>query len=148
MGKSKDCTAKVIFGIRLNHDIEKYNNSYTFEVNYEDLYKVSVASPPLGLLFTLDISYKGYDYLSQLYDENGKLKQPVKGEVLAAGALNPIVMNPKNTNYDLLVSRRIIGVSNSDTLGYVEDLLTWNGTQFTSIRLTIAILGTKVMSSY
>lgn len=129
-------------------DIEKYNNSYTFEVNYEDLYKVSVASPPLGLLFTLDISYKGYDYLSQLYDENGKFKQPVKGEVLAAGALNPIFMNPKFTSYDLLVSSRIIGISNSDTLGYIEDLLTWNGTQFTSMRLTIAILGTKVMSSY
>ena len=70
---------------RLLFDFEKYNNSYTFKVNYEDLYKVSVGSPSLDLLFTLDISYKGYDYLSQLYDENGKLKQPVKGEVLAAG---------------------------------------------------------------
>ena len=30
---------------RLLFDIEKYNNSYTFHVNYEDFYKVSVESP-------------------------------------------------------------------------------------------------------
>ena len=131
---------------RLLFDFEKYNNSYTFEVNYEDFYKVSVGSPPLDLLFTLDISYKGYDYLSQLYDENGKLKQPVKGEVLAASALNPIVTNQKSMSYDLLVFRRIIGISNADTLGYVENLLTWNGTQFISTRLATAILGTKFIS--
>ena len=129
-------------------DFEKYNNSYTFKVNYEDLYKVSVGSPSLDLLFTLDISYKGYDYLSQIYDENGKLKQQVQGEVLSAGALNPIVTNQKGMTYDLLVFQRIIGISNSDTLGYVENLLTWNGTQFISTRLATAILGTKLISLY
>jgi hypothetical protein len=127
-------------------DFEKYNNNYTFEVNYEDLYKVSVGSPPLDLLFTLDISYKGYDYLSQLYDENGKLKQPVKGEVLAVAALKPIVTNEKIMSFDLLALQRIIGISNSDTLGFVENLLTWNGNQFISARLAAAILGTKLSS--
>lgn len=131
---------------RLLFDFEKYNKSYTFQVNYEDFYKVSVGSPSQDLLFTLDISYKGYDYLSNLYDENGKLKQPIQGEVLAASALNPIVTNQKSMNYDLLVLRRIIGISNSDTLGYIENLLTWNGTQFISTRLTTAILGTKFIS--
>ena len=101
---------------RLLFDFEKYNNSYTFKVNYEDLYKVSVGSPPRDLLFTLDIGYKGYNYLSQLYDENGKLKQPVQGEVLAVGALYPIVTNQKSKSYDLLVFQRIIGISNS---GYI-----------------------------
>ncbi|MFS0861086.1 VCBS repeat-containing protein [Fredinandcohnia sp. 179-A 10B2 NHS] len=131
---------------RLLFDIEQYNNSYSFNVNFEDNYKVSVASPSLDLLFTLDISSKGYDYLSQLYDENGNLKQPVKGEVLAAGALYPIVMNLKSMSYDLLVFKRIIGISNSDTLGYLENFLTWNGTQFSSTRLVTAILGTKLIS--
>ncbi|MGG1574569.1 VCBS repeat-containing protein [Fictibacillus sp. NRS-1165] len=129
-------------------DFEKYNNDYKFNVNYEDLYKVSVGSPSLDLLFTIDISYKGNDYLSQLYYKNGKLKQPVKGEVLSAGALNPIVTNQKSMSYDLLVFQRIIGISNSDTLGYVENLLTWNGTQFISTRLATTILGTKLSSPY
>lgn len=129
-------------------DIEKYNKDYSFNVNYEDLYKVSVGSPSLDLLFTLDISYKGFDYLSQLYDENGKLKQPFKGEVLAAAALYPIITNRKSLSYDLLVFQRIIGTSNSDTLGYVENLLTWNGTQFISTTLAIEIFGTKLSSTY
>ncbi|MFB3168163.1 VCBS repeat-containing protein [Neobacillus sp. 179-C4.2 HS] len=131
---------------RLLFDFEKYNNSNTFKVNYKDLYKVNVESPSLDLLFILDISYKGYDYLSQLYDDNGKLKQSVLGEVLSAGALYPIVTNQKGMSYDLLVISRIIGISNSDTLGYVENLLTWNGTQFISTRLATAILGTKLSS--
>jgi hypothetical protein len=46
---------------RLLFDFEKYNNDYTFNVNYEDLYKVSVGSPSHDKLFTLDISYKGFD---------------------------------------------------------------------------------------
>jgi hypothetical protein len=128
---------------RLLFDFEKYNKSYTFQVNYEDFYKVSVGSPSQDLLFTLDISYKDYDYLSNLYDENGKLKQPIQGEVLAASDLNPIVTNQKSMSYDLLVFQRIIGISNSDTLGYIENLITWNGSQFISTRLNTAILGTK-----
>lgn len=129
-------------------DVEKYNQDYKFNVNYEDLYKVSVGSPPLDVLFTIDISNKGYDYLSQYYYENGKLKQPIKGEALALGALYPIVTNEKSMSYDLLAFQRIIGTSNSDTLGYVENLLTWNGTQFTSSRLSTAILSTKLISLY
>ncbi|RKP47877.1 VCBS repeat-containing protein [Cohnella endophytica] len=128
-------------------DVEKYNKEYKFNVNYEDFYKVSVGSPQLDVLFTIDISYKGYDYLSQYYYENGKLKQPIKGEVLALGALYPIVTNER-MGYDLLAFQRIIGTSNSDTLGYVENLLTWNGTQFTSSRLSVSILGTKLISLF
>ncbi|MEH7237224.1 VCBS repeat-containing protein [Bacillus sp. JJ1562] len=129
-------------------DFENYNNDYKFEVIYEDFYKVSVVDHSLGVFFTLDISYKGYDYLSQIYDVNGKLKNPVRGEVLALGILNPIVTNVNSTNYDLLAYQRIIGTSNADTLGYIENLLSWDGTQFTSSRLTTAILGTKLIRLY
>jgi hypothetical protein len=127
-------------------DVDKYNNEYKFNVNYEDFYKVSVGSPQLDVLFTIDISNKGYDYLSQYYYDNGKLKQPIKGEVLALGALYPIVTNVNSMGYDILALQRIIGTTNSDTLGYVENLMTWNGTQFTSSRLSVAILGTRLIS--
>ena len=102
--------------LQLMFDFENYNQEYKFLVNYEDDYKVSVGSPSLDVLFTLDISYKGYDYLSQYYDDNGKLKQPVKGEVLAIGALYPIVTNERTMSYDLLAFQRIIGTTNADTL--------------------------------
>lgn len=129
-------------------NVEKYNTKYKFKVNYEDFYKVSVGSPQLNVLFTIDISYKGNEYLSQYYNEDGKLKQPVKGEVLAIGALYPIVTNEKSNSYDLLAVQRIIGTTNSDTLGYVENLLTWDGTGFISSRLSVAILGTNLMTLY
>ncbi len=129
-------------------DVDKYNQVYKFTVNYEDFYKVSVGSPQLDVLFRIDISNKGYDYLSQYYYENGKLKQPIKGEVLALGALYPIVTDVKSMSYDLLALQRIIGTTNSDALGYVENLLTWNGTQFTSSRLSVAVLGTKLISHF
>ncbi|WP_310829136.1 VCBS repeat-containing protein [Paenibacillus pedocola] len=129
-------------------NVEKYNTVYKFNVNYEDFYKVSVGSPQFNVLFTIDISNKGNEYLSQYYNEDGKLKQPVKGEVLALGALYPIVTNEKSNSYDLLAMQRIIGTTNSDTLGYVENLLTWGGTGFISSRLSVAILGSNLISHY
>lgn len=129
-------------------DVEKYNEAYKFNVNYEDFYKVSVSNPQLDVLFTIDISSKGYDYLSQYYDDDGKLKKPVQGEVLALGGLFPIVTNERGADYDLFALQRIIGTTNADTLGYVENLLTWNGAQFASSRLTVAILGSKLISLF
>ena len=129
-------------------DVEKYNQDHLFDVHYEDSYKVRVESPQLDLLFTIDISDKGYDYLSQYYDENGKLKQPVQGGALALGVLNPIVTNNKEFSYDLLAFQRIIGTTNSDTLGYIENLLTWNDAHFISSRLNVSIPGTKLKSLY
>ena len=129
-------------------DVEKYNQDHLFDVNYEDSYKVRVESPQLDILFTIDISNKGYDYLSQFYDENGKLKQPVQGGALALGVLNPIVTNNKEFSYDLLAFQRIIGTTNSDTLGNIENLLTWNGAQFISSRLNVSIPSTKLKSLY
>ncbi len=134
--------------LRKMFDVDQYNKTHTFRVNYEDFYKVGVGSPQLNVFFTIDISYKGYEYLSQYYDENGKLKHPVQGEVLALGALYPIVTNEKMMSYDLLAFQRIIGTTNADTLGYVENLLTWNGSQFISSRLSVSIPGTKLISLY
>lgn len=132
--------------LRQLFDVEKYNQDYLFEVNYEDFYKVSVRSAKLNILFTIDISNKGQEYLSQFYDSNGKLKQPVQGGALALGILYPVVTTYKESSYELLAFQRIIGTTNSDTLGYIENLLTWNGAQFISSLLNISLPGTKLKS--
>jgi hypothetical protein len=129
-------------------DFNVYNQSYRYRVDYADFYKVNVASITLDKLFVLDISYKGTDYLSEFYDVTGKLKQPVQGEVLAVSALDPIVNDEKNNTYDLLAFQRIIGTTNSDTLGYIENLLTWDGQKFSSARMMAAIPGTTLISTY
>ena len=102
----------------------------------------------LDKLFILDISYRGYDYVSHYYDEYGKLKQPVQGEVLALSTLIPIVNDEKTNAFDLLAFQRIIGTSNSDTLGYIENLLSWDGQKFVSSRMFASIPGTNLISPY
>lgn len=120
-------------------NVDKYNEKYTFQVNYEDFYKVGVESPQLNVFFIIDISNKGPDYLSQYYDENGILKNPLIGGALALGALYPIITNNESYNYDLVALQRIIGPTNVDTLGFVENLLTWKDTQLVSNRLSVSI---------
>ena len=120
-------------------NVDKYNEKYTFQVNYEDFYKVRVESPQLNVFFIIDISNKGPDYLSQYYDENGILKNPLIGGALALGALYPIITNNESYNYDLIALQRIIGTTNVDTLGFVENLLTWKDTQLVSNRLSVSI---------
>lgn len=125
-------------------NIDKYNEEYTFDVNYADFYKVRVENSKLNLIFIIDISEKGADYLSQFYDEDALLKNPVKGGVLALGTLNPTITNNESCNYDLVALQRIIGTTNADTLGYVENLLTWQDTQLFSSRLAVSILGSHL----
>ncbi|WP_318615543.1 VCBS repeat-containing protein [Sporosarcina sp. YIM B06819] len=122
-------------------DVDKYNEKYAFEVHYEDFYKVRVKSSELNVVFMIDISNKGSDYLSQFYDDKGRLKNPVQGGALALGALYPIITNNKSYHFDLLALQRIIGPTNVDTLGYIENLLTWKDIEFISNRLTVSVLG-------
>jgi hypothetical protein len=129
-------------------NFDKYNKEYKFKVDYTDNYKVEVGNVALNKLFVLDISYKGYDYLSKYYTENGKLKRPLQGEVLAISALVPFVNNEKLNGYDLAAVQRIIGTTNSDTLGFIQNLLTWDGQKFVSSRMFAAIPGTNLISLY
>lgn len=129
-------------------NFDKYNNEYKYRVDYSNLYRVHIGNVMLDKLFILDISYRGYDYVSQYYDESGKLKQPIQGEVLALGKLIPIVNNENSNAFDLLAFQRIIGTSNSDTLGYIENLLSWDGKKFVSSRMFASIPGTNLISPY
>lgn len=125
-------------------NVDNYNDKYAFQVHYEDFYKVRVESSELNVLFTIDISNKGADYLSQYYDANGVLKNPVQGGALALGALYPIITDNKSYHFDLLALQRIIGPTNVDTLGYVENLLTWQDSEFISNRLTVSVFGEDI----
>lgn len=126
---------KVIF------DSDSYNELYQYKVNYHDYYSVSIENVMFDMLFILDISDKGYDYVLQYYNVNGRLIKPIQGEVLALGSLIPVVTNEKDDYYDLLALQRIIGTTNSDTLGYIENLLSWDGNRFVIIRMMVLIPG-------
>lgn len=114
-------------------------------VEYNDLYKVSVGNVMMNKLFLLDVSNKGYDYVSQYYNEKGELIEPVQGEVLALGTLLPVIGSEKDNSFDLLAFQRIIGSTNSDTLGYIENLLSWNGERFDTVRMMVSISDTNLI---
>jgi hypothetical protein len=134
--------------VRKMFDVDIYYNTHRFKVNYEDNYKVSVSNTQLDVLFLIDISLKGPEYLTGLYNSQGKLLKPVQGEALALGALKPIAADEKENGYDLLAIQRIIGTFNADTLGYVENILTWEGNSFKSKMLSVSILGSKLAAHY
>jgi len=90
-------------------DFERYNDEYKYRVDYSNLYKIFIGNVSLDRLLILDISFKGYDYLSKHYDEKGKLKQPVTGEVFPLGSLFLIATNEKTNSFDLLAVRCVIG---------------------------------------
>ena len=124
---------------------DMYNDEYRFIVEYNDFYKVSVLNVRVNRLFFLDISYKGYDYLSQYYNEDGQLIKPAQGEVLGVGKLIPVVSNMKNNSFDLLAVHRIIGFSINDTLGYIKNLISWDGKQFATVSMMVCTPGTYLI---
>lgn len=127
-------------------NFEAYNSSYQYRVNYDDFYKVTIGNVELNKLFILDISAKGYEYLSRFYSDDGKLVKPVQGAVLALGALFPIITDKKTNTFDLLAFQRIIGTINADTLGYMQNMLYWDGLKFVSTNISAVVPGTNITS--
>lgn len=121
-------------------DFEKFNEKYQYDVIYKDFYQVEVRNKNNDKKYIIDIIYKGDDYLSEIYDENGKLKKPINGWVNALGGLYPIDYQRDGT-YELYALQRIAGRYNADNLGYVQTSLRWNGKDFTPFFQTIGILG-------
>jgi hypothetical protein len=122
-------------------NFDQYNSLYQYILDFSDFYKVQVYNVNHDKLFVLDVSYKGYDYLSGYYDENGMLIIPIQGDVLAISALMPFIQNEEVNAYELLAYQRIIGPINSDTLGNIVNVLSWDGKEFVSTRMSAVIPG-------
>lgn len=122
-------------------NFDHYNALYQYKVDYMDLYRVAVYNYNQEKRFLLDLSDKGDEYISQYYDEFGMLILPIQGEVLAVNALMPLIQNEEVNAYELLAYQRIIGPINSDTLGYIQNVLSWDGEEFVSTRMSAMIQG-------
>lgn len=114
---------------KLLFDTNKFNNSFLYEVNYKDNYRVEVINKTLEKSFIIDISNKDKEYIANLYDEKGKLKRPTAGEVLYLNNLYPLDING-NGVYDLYALNRVIGLYGADTLGNIETYLLWESGSF------------------
>lgn len=120
-------------------DHEKFNQKYTYKVIYKDYYEVEVEGNN-SKKYIIDIKYKGKEYLSEIYDDKGKLKKPIEGWVNPLGGLYPIDFQ-RNGTYELYAIQRIAGRYNADAIGYVQTSLEWNGNDFVPFFQTVGILG-------
>lgn len=127
--------------IRMIFDYEDYNNKYSYKVEYQNFYKVSVMNSELQTKYLIDITYKGMDYLNEIYKPNGELKAPIEGWVDPLSGLYPIDFDG-NGIYELLGYQRISGLYHADSLGYVQSVLKWNGRKFFLMDQYVAIFGT------
>jgi hypothetical protein len=128
---------------RLLFDFNVYNEQYKYDVAYRDNYRVEVVSRKNRAKYLIDISYKGAGYLNEIYDRNGKLKEPIAGFVNPLSGLYPVDFDSDGV-YELLAFQKIAGRYNADSLGYLQNTLKWNNSMFTLNNQYVAIFGAQV----
>lgn len=109
---------------RMLFDSKAFNELYTGKVIYEDNYVVRVLTNRPPWQYTIDLSDREIDYLSSLYDANGRLRRPTEGTLLGLNSLNPVDYDV-NGEFNVSSIQRVIGTGNLDTLGLVETYLSW-----------------------
>lgn len=132
---------------QLLFDYEKYNRKFQYDVTYFDHYKVQLFSQRNKMTYLIDLSLRDSDYLAEIYDSKGKLKQPISGFVNPLSGLYPVDYNSDGV-YELLAYQRIAGRFNADSLGFVLNTLSWNGNAFVLQNQNVAILGSKIEKDY
>jgi len=126
--------------VQLLFDFDVYNEKYKYDVTYRDNYKVEVTSKKNNVKYLIDISYKGADYLNEIYDGNGNLKVPINGWVDPLSGLYPVDFDLNNV-YELLAYQQIAGRYHADSLGYVLNTLKWKNNIFVLDNQYVAIFG-------
>lgn len=118
---------------KLLFDYEKFNELNMYNVTYEDYFKIKVQSKDEKLKGIIDLtSMRNWEYLSALYDANGKLLKSTEGGVLALGGVSPLSINGYDS-FKILTNQRIIGLYNADTLGAIESILALNDDEFNTV---------------
>lgn len=125
---------------RLIFDFNVYNSEYNYEITYRDNYKVEALSKKNNKKYIIDISLKGREYLDEIYDANGKLKEPISGFVNPLSGLYPVDFD-SNGVYELLAYQKIAGRYNADSLGYFLNTLSWENGKFHLFNQNVAIWG-------
>jgi len=121
-------------------DSIKFHEDRQYEVKYGNFAEVVVTSRNPNMRYILNIQYKGKEYLDEIYNRNGKLKEPIEGWVDPISGIYPIDL-AGDGKYSLLTMEQIAGRYHADSLGFVENVLNWNGLAFESVRQQVAING-------
>ncbi|WP_025785346.1 FG-GAP-like repeat-containing protein [Sporosarcina sp. D27] len=121
-------------------DFDQYNKENQYTVTYMDFFKVNVHSPATGKSYLLDISDRGAEYLSQIYYQNGKLKQPVTGMADGVSGFYPVDLD-RDGVYEIQAYQQISGLYQADSFGYIINTLKWDGQKFSIWQQWFALYG-------
>ncbi|MFD2672601.1 FG-GAP-like repeat-containing protein [Marinicrinis sediminis] len=125
---------------RNTFDSAVYNQTYSYKVDYVDGYRVRVSSKLPAKVYMLDIQYKGPEYLNEIYEPDGQLKQPIEGFVNPLSALIPVDLQRDGLD-ELQAYQKIAGRYNADSLGYMMNTLKWQGNGFSPLVQAVQIPG-------
>ncbi|HEX2928042.1 MAG TPA: hypothetical protein VHP38_17590 [Ruminiclostridium sp.] len=121
---------------------EDFNNKYEYKVDYLNNYRVSVENLYEKSTYILDLTYKGKEYLSEIYTGEGILKAPIEGWVDPLSGLYPVDFDGDGV-YELLGYQKIAGRYHADSLGYVQSVLKWSGMRFELSEQYVAVFGSE-----
>jgi hypothetical protein len=129
--------------LKLIFDFEEFNDRYKYKVVYRDNYEAEVTCLNLKKRYIINLKYKGKEYLDEIYDKSGKLKQPIEGFVNPISGFYPVDYQRDGT-YELLIMQKIAGRYNADALGYVQTSLRLSDKEFIPFMQDVAISGEDV----
>lgn len=124
--------------LRLLFDNDSFANAFSYDVNYLDYYQAEIKNYTLNKTYIVSLLYKGKEYLSSIYNSDGKLKEPISGYVNAPGGVYPIDFQRDGID-ELLVYQRVIGRYNADGLGTLSTPLQWRSEGFVPMYQTLCI---------
>lgn len=120
-----------------------YNESYKYTVSFKDFYKAEIISFSPRKRYIVDLQYKGIEYLNEVYNQDGTLIQPINGWVSPLAGLYPVDFD-RDGNFELVAYQNIAGRYNADRIGYMENVLFWNGKNFGVSRQNVLIQGQEL----
>lgn len=123
-------------------DFNQYNEQNQYTVTYLDQYRVKVVSPATGQTYLIDISNRGHDYLSQIYNADGTLKKPIQGWADGISGFYPVDID-RNGVYEARAYQQLSGLYHADSLGYMVNTLQWDGRKFGILQQWLGIFGTN-----
>lgn len=123
-------------------DFNQYNEQNEYTVDYLDQYKVKVVSSATGQTYLIDISGRGSEYLSQIYNADGTLKNSIQGWADGVSGFYPVDID-RNGVYEVRTYQQLSGLYHADSLGYMVNTLRWDGHKFAILQQWLAIFGTS-----
>ncbi|MCI2778924.1 hypothetical protein ACQR22_02550 [Clostridium perfringens] len=121
---------------------EIFENKYTFKAKYLPRNLVEVISPQLEEKFIFHMNNKPKTYLDMIYEENGEVRKGVTPVISSINEAFPIKTVYSKENY-LFIRQRVVGVSNADTIGYIESFISLEDDNITILNIGAFNFGEK-----